>query len=196
MTRRNLLIKTGVKGVKKKALGNYFPGENSVVLLVCLANGFLVCLGFFLLRKPAWFSRVKEVESFCPVAQFWGANREVVIGKHLPINGKPLMNFSPHLGIPFGNQHLQLSRCRDPAAAPGLGMSLDVKDQPVLGQEEVGMDLHGYSCCLPPFPTTHGRRSGKIAFSAPYKTWSQRPCQPYKVSSVKWLIHSFSSRDT
>lgn len=106
------------------------------------------------------------------------------------------MNFSPYLGVHLGNQHLQLSQCQDAAAAPGLGMSLDVKDQPVLGQEEVGMALHGYSCCLSPFPTTRGRRSGKIAFSAPHKTWSQQPCQPYKVSSVKWLIHSFCSGDT
>lgn len=53
-----------------------------------------------------------------------------------------------------------------PAAALGFGMSLDVKDEPMLGQEEVGTALHGYCCCLSPFPMASGRNEWKKTFRA------------------------------
>lgn len=66
------------------------------------------------------------------------------------------MKLSPNPGIPLSNTVFLLA-----SAAPVLGMSLDVKDRSVLGQEEVGMALHGYRCCLSPFPTAHGRKEWK-----------------------------------
>lgn len=129
------------------------------------------------LRNEHWLQRLRSLQ------------------KPLIITGQPLSFLLCKFRHPFG--HLQLLRCWSCSAAWELGLSLDVKDQPVLGQEEVGMALLGYCCCLSPFPTDRGRNEWKKSLHCSFiKPRASRLASLPNVSSVKRLIHSSCSRDT